>query len=138
MKLYVNGQDIAQLVLGIIGDEGVKIETFAVPAEGFLKTLDSYLRINDLQPKDIQAIIFVKGPGSPTSLRIALSIVNSLHFALRIPLVPIEKDPVMTDEEVLTAALIASSHPLPQGTYATPVYMHAPRITVSTKDALGR
>jgi len=47
-----------------------------------LITLDDFLKRSNVTLKDIEKIKVHKGPGSFTSLRIGISIVNTLNYAL--------------------------------------------------------
>lgn len=51
--------------------------------------IDSILKENNLEPKDLTAVAVSKGPGSYTGLRIGVSAAKGLCFALDIPLISI-------------------------------------------------
>lgn len=137
MMLYVNGQDIATFVLGLV-DEDIRLESFSLGPEKYLKTIDTFLGDKNLSLEAVEGIVLVTGPGSATALRASLSIANSLHYAKRIPLYSVEKDQEVIDKEFLTRELIDELQPLDTDAFASPVYANDPRITASNKDALGR
>jgi len=160
MMLYINGSDIAQLVLGVLNDDrsAFLVDPVAIPSspEQYLAHVDSFLKNSTLHPRtqiqvhsytlhptpsnaghgspaSLTGIIAVLGPGSATALRTSLTIVNALAFAKRIPVFGIELTPGADDRMVLVGLCDASSIPM-----ARPVYANPARITVSTRDALGR
>ncbi len=135
--LYVNGQDIGTFVLGLIGDK-VLLESFDVGPEQYLATIESFLHTHHLTIDDVSGILLVTGPGSPTALRGTHAIVNTLHFTNRIPVFVLEKDANVPDGDVVTKEHVSALSPLPEGTFAKPIYARGPRITASKKDALGR
>lgn len=51
--------------------------------------IDSILKENDLEPKDLSAIAVSKGPGSYTGLRIGVSAAKGLCYSLNIPLISV-------------------------------------------------
>lgn len=125
MKLYVNGQDIRQLVVGDV-DQGTLTIVETEP-EGYLKALAGYL-------KEVTEIYAVVGPGSATALRSILTILQTIHFVQGTPLLAIQKSPE-EDDVVTIKRAIADAQPVET---LTPIYQHSPRITISNKDALGR
>ncbi len=125
MKLYVNGQDIRQLVVADVEQgEPTIVET---EPEGYLKVLARYL-------DDVSEIYAVVGPGSATALRSILTILQTVHFVQGTPLFAIEKEP---DEDDTSTIARAQADATPVDTLV-PIYQHSPRITISHKDALGR
>lgn len=133
--VYINGQDIRRLVLGIKEAGGWRVRVFDIGPEGYLKTFQSWLTEHNLSPRDINSMWVVVGPGSATALRTCLSIVNTLHFVLETDLIRLEKPAEQSDEEFL---LMKSDDQKISSTFLDPVYTRAPRITFSTKDVLGR
>jgi len=67
MRLYINGQDIKQLVLGDV-DNGTVVVKDCSPDE-YLAELSGFLEGKGIAPVDVLQIYAVVGPGSPTSLR---------------------------------------------------------------------
>lgn len=134
MMLYINGQDIARLTLGLFDDRWVVgPETFAVPPEQTLATIDAFLRDKTVSREVVSGLAVVRGPGSATSLRTAISLANAWAFARQLPILGIEKtreedDAAMTDR-------IRAAHPVPM---TTPIYEAGAKITPSAKDVLGR
>lgn len=136
MILYVNGQDIAQLVLGVVGEDHVDV--FDIPPEQALASIASVLEQRNAALEDVETIVCVQGPGSATALRVSLSVVQALAFAKEIPLVAIEKDPSASDQEIfsqITPEWLEQQKIVEQ---IVPLYLHAPNITASTRDPLKR
>lgn len=136
MMLYVNGQDIGRIVLGLVEQQSWRVEptVFEVAPEEYLATLDGFLSDHGHgRGEGIAEIAIVVGPGSATALRTSVSMINAIAFAKNIPLRPIEKAPDAPDVDVC-ALLFVTKHV----SIAHPVYLHGARITASTKDALLR
>ncbi len=55
-------------------------------------TIKNLLLDNGLTFKTIEGLVFYKGPGSFTGLRIGASVVNSLAYGLKIPVVGTSKE----------------------------------------------
>lgn len=136
MILYVNGQDIARFVLGVVGEEYVEI--FDVPPEQVLASIANVLERRGASLEDVETIVCVQGPGSATALRVSLSVIQALAFTKEIPLIAIEKDSSVPDQEVfsqITSEWLAQKKTVDQ---IVPLYLHAPNITASTRDSLKR
>ena len=135
MMIYVNGQEISQLVLGVIKDGQWRHEPkiHQVRPEEYLATWEAFLRELKIDRAQIEGFVLVKGPGSATALRTVHAMVNALAFALNVKVTSIEKSPSAADADMLTAIAEASSLP-----FALPVYAHDPNITATKRDALKR
>lgn len=83
MMLYVDGSDIAHIVLGWTTPGGAVQNTtdVAVGPEGFLAAIVAFRA-----GARLDGIVAVTGPGSPTALRASLAIVNTLAMAEGTPL----------------------------------------------------
>ncbi|MCH8049720.1 hypothetical protein IH979_03375 [Patescibacteria group bacterium] len=139
MMLYVNGQDIKQITFGIVGTS-VKppVRTVQIGPEGFLSALDDFLKDNHQTVKDIKRIFAVIGPGSATALRATMSIVNTIRFMTKIQLIGIEKNPLEQDVDTIKAINQGKIKPVIKGELLIPIYAQPARITLSTRDYLGR
>lgn len=136
--LYVNGSDIARLVLGVLNDDRsaflVDPTVFNVSPEQFLFTVDAFLTDVRLStPSNLTGLVSILGPGSATALRTSLTMANAFAFAKSIPVYGIELAPGADDRTALVALHSASPTPM-----ARPVYANPAKITISEKDALGR
>ncbi|MBP9828079.1 hypothetical protein KBC55_02900 [Patescibacteria group bacterium] len=137
--LYVNGQDIGRLVLGLcaVSDTGGwsfshTPEVISVSPEAYLSAIDAYIVAQGTALASLQGFVLVAGPGSATALRAAHALVNALSFARSIPVYSIEKEATLADAGVFTQSEVRSTR------VAVPVYAHEARITQGTKDALRR
>ncbi len=134
MMLYVNGSDIARVVLGVLDDgaSAFLVDPVVIDAspEQFLARVDEFLKSHE---GSMTGIVAVLGPGSATALRTSLTMVNALAFAKSIPTFGVELAPGADDRSFLVSLHGASPVPM-----ARPVYTAPAKITVSTKDALGR
>lgn len=136
MMLYVNGQDIARLVLGLFrkdGEGGVwHVPPTVIPSspEGYLEVIEQFLLLHALEHKDVTGIAVASGAGSATALRASHALVNAWGFAGGVPLFKIVKEEGMTDEQMLGQMVQE-----PQA-FVRPLYGNVPHITASTKSAL--
>jgi hypothetical protein len=134
MMLYVNGSDIARLVLGVLKNDRsafvVDPAAIASSPETCLKNVDAFLASH---AEPLEGIVAVIGPGSATALRTSLTIVNTIGFTKGIPLYGVELVPGADDRAVLV-----DLHHAPVQPMLRPAYTNAAKITPSAKDALGR
>ncbi len=91
MKILAIRTDQPESQLFLLNDSGVIDQeiwladrTLAVSLNNKIKEL---LDRNNLKLKDLNGLIFYKGPGSFTGLRIGVSVINTLAYALDIPIV---------------------------------------------------
>lgn len=125
MMLYIDGTDIAHLVLGEVACKDAnwrlcRVDDIAVGPEGYLAAIAAFLG-----GSEVAGVIAVQGPGSPTALRGSLSIANAFQVANGIPLYGVQAG-------VREGILPGSSSVL------LAEYTDAPRITTPTHDALRR
>lgn len=134
--VYVNGQDIARLVLGLLDADGKwvvpPVELSARP-EGYLAAFDAFLQEQRISRSDIRVFVLVQGPGSATSLRAAHACVNALAFALGVEIVAFEKAADEQDADMQSRIPLHAGH-----AFALPTYVHTPNITQTNRDALKR
>lgn len=64
-----------------------KLEIEFHESEKLLPLIDSLFKENKIMLKDLKAIFVVVGPGSFTSLRIGITVANTLAFSLNIPVI---------------------------------------------------
>lgn len=137
MMLYVNGQDISQLVLalGQFDASSLAADFQVIPCgpESYLKVMTEFLDSHHVAVADLKGIVIVSGPGSPTALRASHAIVNTLAFTHNLSVTAIEKQLDMSDDSVRPLIEQATAH-----AYAFPQYGSAPKITSSPRDALKR
>ncbi len=133
--VYVNGQDIARLVLGsLYGNRWLHApESLEIRPEGYLLGLEMWLQKLNIDRADIMGFVLVKGPGSATALRTSHAMVNALAFALGVQVVSIEKEPQALDAEIVATLSEHAPH-----AFALPTYAHEPTITKTNRDALKR
>jgi hypothetical protein len=135
MMVYVNGQDIARLVLGGLEGTGwVQAPvTLDIRPEGYLLGFENWLRGLGLERQDIQGFVLVKGPGSATALRTSHALVNALALALGVTVTAVEKAPDADDTGIVLTLAGQAAHP-----FAVPLYTRDPNITHTTRDSLKR
>jgi hypothetical protein len=130
MMLFVNGQDIEHLTLGLFektADRAFWVQepmTFSATSEVFLAKILEYLHDGAVEPQVLTGIAVTEGEGSATALRTVYAIANAWGYAGKIPLFVLKKDP-------LTEDLVPRSFALPQ-------YANSVHITAAKRDALRR
>jgi hypothetical protein len=135
MMVYVNGQDIARIVLGVIDNDQWRIApgTLSVRPEEYLLALEQFLADHQLAKESVTGFVVIVGPGSATALRASLTMVNTLAFALGVPVTPCEKFVDDSDQDVLHQLVEHAAR-----SFVLPIYAHEPKITSSNRDTLKR
>ena len=82
-----------KLVVGLVKNEGiisyVEKETLNDHSKYLVPIIDEELKKNNLDIKDVNKILVVRGPGSFTGTRIAVTVAKTLSYALNIPVVSV-------------------------------------------------
>ncbi|MFA5946332.1 MAG: hypothetical protein WC802_05515 [Patescibacteria group bacterium] len=138
MRLYVCGNDIERITLGILEKHGDGF-TFSVPptdipgmTENYLGIIAGFLQAHEAPLDRLEGIVVASGEGSATALRSSHAIVNALGFARGLPLYAVRRRAGEPHEAILDKM---PDHPI---TIALPEYANAPQISVTKKDALKR
>jgi tRNA threonylcarbamoyladenosine biosynthesis protein TsaB len=71
------------------GIQCIDIEAGSRHSELLMEWIDRLFRSADLEPKDLELVVCMQGPGSFTGLRIGFAAANGLSLALGIPLAAI-------------------------------------------------
>jgi len=105
MYLYLNASKPKQLDVFLIKqdkvlDKTVKKGSFKL-SENLLLEIDHLLKKNKVTLNNLQGILTVTGPGPFTSLRIAVTITNTLAYSLDIPVMGVKSEKNITDIMVL-------------------------------------
>ncbi|MDA0208384.1 MAG: hypothetical protein O3B64_03215 [bacterium] len=134
MKLYINGQDIQQLILANVETQTLHVHKGA--PETWLGAIDAYVSQVGVSKHAVDALYLVTGPGSPTALRSVLTIANTWRTFLEMKIYTLEKPLELSDQHAIDQldrlAVVYT------GTIILPAYSSAPKVTASKKDALGR
>lgn len=93
-------------------------------AETIHKKIDELLKHESLSLKDIEKVVIFQGPGSFTGLRIGMSVVNALGFALQIPVIAAQGEDWLSEVNGATPGIF-----IPQ----VPIYGADPHITQQKK-----
>lgn len=94
-------------------------------AKDLLAHLDALLRTAGCEWKDIEGLGVFKGPGSFTSLRIGLTVANTISYAEHIPIVGVEGDGWR--EEALTRLAAGDDDKQVMPHYGADPHITAPR-----------
>ena len=103
--LFLSAQDINQLIVGLIdGHSLVQEKKAECDPEGFLAEIDKALAEWKTSFDQVDGVFVVKGPGSKTSLRVTVTIANTIGFVNKIPVVGLTNP-----DRVAAADLIATT-----------------------------
>ena len=97
-------------------------------SENLLQVIVDIFKKNHLQLNKLQGIIAVIGPGPFTSLRIAVTVANTLAFSLQIPVVGLINTDNLTDRQLIKRGL-AKIKTVKTVNYLQPFYNQEPNIT---------
>ncbi|MFC1651835.1 hypothetical protein ACFL24_01615 [Patescibacteria group bacterium] len=97
-------------------------------SQKFLDYLDEFLSTNTITKENLKGLVVVRGPGSFTTLRVVISTLNVLAYALDIPILGIEKGEKFS-EKVVEKLIKANNFKDP----VAPYYKESPKITRSKK-----
>jgi len=117
--------------LGLIGDGGKQTDhelwqSGRQLSEELLERIKALLKKHQSDFKDLTGIVVYEGPGSFTSLRIGLTVTNTMAYAENIPIVG------ATGEDWIKAGLAKLPSAKP-GTYVMPAYGAEANITKPKK-----
>lgn len=125
--LAISSQDIRQITLGLLTDEGFVEKTFQdTSPEQHLLTLDAFLKDAGVAKSAIDSVVVVTGPGSFTASRVSTTIANALAFVLCVPVRGVENSERLSLEVCVRKAMDAKGDRTP---FATPTYDKDPHIT---------
>ena len=117
--------------IGLFSDEGKKIsyKTWQAHRElssTILGVIKELLDSQKLDFKDITGVVFYKGPGSFTGLRIGITVANTIAYAQHLPIIG-ETDEIWN--QIGVRRLIAGEN----DQIVLPLYGAEPRITTARK-----
>lgn len=135
MRLYLNGGDIKQLVIGDV-DTGILEATQTAP-EYHLRTLVDFLTRYNQKTENITEIHLILNGPSATALRSIITIVNTFALVHKWQLFGYE-DSSNDDKIILDRIKSNSMQAVQSGKMLTPIYQNDPKITISNKDQLMR
>ena len=128
--------DISKAALALTGTDGeiiVKQEIeFSVGNIKLLKRISDFLKKQKINFSDISGIITVTGPGSFTSIRTSLSVVNTWANIMSIPAVGFSRQETASFEDLIKKGIIKlrkMKHPkIIQPFYGRPPDITAPKM----------
>lgn len=103
MKLLLRAQDIGWTTVGLGDEEGrvVHAQRFDSRPETILNRIIEAIDSWGVSSNELQAVAVVRGPGSFTAIRNALTIAHTLAFVRQIPIGGIIGKPEATDQAVM-------------------------------------
>lgn len=126
--LFICGQDIRELSLGLVVDSVLKKEsTVSVSPEHYLASVNSHLQDWQVSVDDLDSVVVVTGPGSFTSSRLSTVIANTIAFAKNIPVIAVENPGHLPIEQLIHQVDFTKKTP-----FAIPTYNRPAHITSST------
>ncbi len=135
MYLYVNTAGNDKIILGLADGHGRLLELKKIRAR-YKQSEKLLLNIEKLvgkKLKRLKGIMVVKGPGTFTALRIGLTTANMLAWSLSIPIVGLDLNDALLDEELIARAyrqIIKRKKFKP----VWPVYGREPNITIKRQE----
>jgi tRNA threonylcarbamoyladenosine biosynthesis protein TsaB len=103
--LILDTSQTDSLSLGLIKDDFLldlkKVKTNYRQAEKLIPALEKFLIKNKVELKNLKAIAAVKGPGSYTSLKIGLTVANTLAWGLDIPIIDLTQEEFNNQVELI-------------------------------------
>jgi len=129
MYLVVSPTDITYAIFSLFNKE-MLINTKKINGapEEFLAHLLKYLEEQGVSVINLEGVIVVTGPGSATSLRAGLAVINTFAFVHKLPLIP-----VANAEDKILKELISNIDLNKTVAFVTPEYGREPNITKSQK-----
>ncbi len=137
MYLLVSSHDLSFAVFGLVGREDqsrsqadapglkvVEVSEVKTRPEGILEALLNYLHEHELEPEDLEGIVVVVGPGSSTALRAGLSVVNTIAFVQKLPVLSLSNAKKKPLKELLASVDLWKTD-----IFALPYYEREPHIT---------
>ncbi len=133
--LYLNTSKDKELdVFLILGKKTIDkirlIGDFKV-SEQLLSLIDQILKKNKLKQHELRGIMTITGPGSFTSIRIAVVVANTLAYSLKIPIVGVINKQGLTNNEKLIKLGLNKMSKLKVLKYISPFYNRQPNITIA-------
>lgn len=126
MDLYVCSQDLQTLDLALLQEkrvvQSVHLQT---RPEQFLACLDQQLKVWNCPLESVKRLYVVAGPGSFTSSRLSVTLVNAMAFRYQIPVVSIENPERHSLEDLLKSGALDAE----ASEFVVPVYDRPPHIT---------
>lgn len=105
MMLFLSAQDINQLTIGLIdGQSLVQEKNVESDPEQFLLEIVKAVQEWSTGFQELTAIVVVLGPGSPTSLRVTVTMANTISFVCEIPVIGL-----VNSDRISASDLVASA-----------------------------
>jgi tRNA threonylcarbamoyl adenosine modification protein YeaZ len=102
-------------------------------SDKLLNTIDQLLKRHKLDLNQVAGIICIIGPGAFTSLRIAVTVANTLSFVLNIPVIGLINKNLQLSNEILIKTGLKKLRQVKPGQYLLPYYDREPNITLKKK-----
>lgn len=140
MVLLVDTSDSSTLTICLLGKRGEIVANRAVQchftqSEKLLPSIATLLKSQHQSLNKLMGLVVVSGPGGFTSLRIGISTANALAYALKIPIVGIQKRKGMDVEQIAQEGIKGLIKTKKQ-TVIVPRYGREPNITKPKKKKL--
>ncbi|TES97373.1 hypothetical protein E3J85_00490 [Patescibacteria group bacterium] len=90
----------------------------------FLTWIDEFLSVNTASKEDLKGLVVIRGPGSFTTLRVVVSTLNALAYALDIPIIGVDKSKGFS-RGIVEKLLGAGNFKTP----VAPYYKEPPKVT---------
>ncbi len=87
MYLFLDNSDAENIVLGLWLNNDLVQRSYPAGEKNLVVAIDKFLQEEKCVLKDVKGIAVVVGKGSFTSTRIAVTVANTLSYALGVPVV---------------------------------------------------
>jgi len=102
--LYLDPTEGNKLILVLFKKDKVYSEEIIYQkplSEIFLVEVDKLLSKTKTKLGDLEALVLIKGPGAFSSLRTAVSLVNTISWAMNIPSIAFKKGELKSDQDMV-------------------------------------
>lgn len=133
MYLFINTANQNNITV-ILSDNNQIIDSLNIKgdikvSENLLNLVENLLNTNKVQYEQLKGIITVSGPGPFTSLRIAVTIANTLSYTLQVPVTGVTNLDNLDNQQLINIGLKMLAKEK-VGSFIKPYYDKEPNITV--------
>lgn len=135
MYLFINTTGEGHIDVFLFNSEELfhnRLEGGRKASESLLVLIDETLKTAQRSRSDIRGVAVVNGPGSFTALRIAVTVANTLGYALHVPVAGVSADLFEEEWDLETnkETIITQIKTAQVGSIVVPEYGKEPNITI--------
>ncbi|MFH1291869.1 MAG: hypothetical protein ABIH87_01595 [bacterium] len=129
MHLLINLSEKDKIQLVLFNKSDFNQTSYSGQNRDLLASIDSFLKKQNFEIKNLNGIMAVVGAGGFTSTRIAVVVGNTLAYTLKIPILAIQENQIKKIQELIPDLLQQ-----PIGQYISATYSGMPNITTPKKE----